>query len=141
MVCFAPLLLVGYALTIETSWHQSYNADAPYVQLQTCEVGWGAHGKLSALPWGTAGLHYGLTWSPATDVELIAQPQLGLSYANQIHPNGYRQISRFEVGLAVMARYRQLQMSLEYTHLSNGEFGSRSNVGLDLIGLQTGWKF
>mgnify|MGYP001187785187 CR=1 FL=1 len=141
MLCLIPLLLVGYSATIHTAWHVSQNSDAPYVQAQTCKTGLGLHGKVSAAPWASGGVHYGMTWSPSKDIELTVQPQVGLSYFNQHHPYGHRQIGRFEVGLALMVSYQRVHLNLEYTHLSNGEGSSPTNIGLDLVGLQVGYAF
>lgn len=140
-LCLAPLVLLGYAWTIQTSWHHSADVDAFYAQAQTCKTGFGLHGKVSAAPWVSGGLHYGWTWEPKPEVELTVQPQLGLSYFNVEGPNGHRQIGRFEVGMALMASFRRVHVVLEYQHMSNGEGTHPGNVGLDLVGLSTGWRF
>jgi Lipid A 3-O-deacylase (PagL) len=141
MMCLAPLLLVGYAWTVQTDWHRSADRDAPYVQLQSCKTGLGVHAKASAAPWGAGGLHYGFTWEPVREVELTVQPQVGLSYFNSVQRGEYRQIGRFELGLAVMASWRRAHVSVEYTHLSNGEGWKPTNVGMDLVAVQTGWRW
>lgn len=141
--CLAPLLLVGYAFTMQTDWHRSANMDAPYVQVQTCKTGFGLHGKVSGAPWVTGGVHYGFTWRPAEgEMEITLQPHLGLSYFNyQVLPRASRQIGRFEVGAMLLLSYRDAHVGLEYIHLSNGEGWEQTNVGMDLIGVQTGWRF
>lgn len=141
ILCWVPLILLGYSYTIETSWHQSANVDAPYVQVQSCKDGLGVHGMVSAAPWASGGVHYGFT-KTYKKVSMTLQPKLGLGYFNHHHPvNRQRQIGRFEVGLAAMVQVERYVLSVEYTHLSNGEGWKPTNIGLDLVGVQMGMTF
>jgi hypothetical protein len=37
--CLAPVILAGYLLTIQTSWHHTTNFDGQMLEAQTCETG------------------------------------------------------------------------------------------------------
>lgn len=143
MMCLAPLILMGAAYTIQTDWHHSATFNPYYMQAQTCKDGLGAHIKVGAEPFITGGIHYGFTWSITDALDLTLQPQAGLSYSNTMHPASHiRQITKFEAGLAVMLTVKgQYVISLEYTHMSNGRGYDPTNAGVDLAGLQVGYRF
>lgn len=141
-LCWVPLLLVGYAQTIETTWHHTKNISGPYVELQTCKTGLGVHGKVGTEPWVSGGVHYGFTWDPMEKVQLTLQPQVGLSYSNTINPvNHVRQITKFEVGLGGMLSYHKYHAGVEYIHMSNGSGWNPGNIGVDQVGFQVGYSF
>jgi len=140
-MCLAPLLLVGYAQSIQTSWHTSHDISGPYAQVQTCKDGLGAHVKVGQ-EWVTYGLQYGFTWHITERYSVTLQPQGGGSYSNTIHPHsGIRQITKFEGGVALMLSNGKMVMSAEYTHQSNGRGLDPTNAGQDLIGFQVGYSF
>lgn len=139
MFCFAPLIMAGYLFTVQTSWHHSENVSAPYLEVQTCESGMGAHVKASAAGLYGAGIHYGFTHEFNEKWRITFQPKGGASYADHpIHELPLR--TQFEVGAGVLVGYEQFRMGIEYWHLSNA--GLRDpNIGVDMIGLTTGWTF
>lgn len=137
-LCLAPLLLLGYAMTTETQWHHTQKADGTMVEVQTCDRGLGLHAKATTSGVYALGPQYGFqqTWG---DYSLTLTPQAGLSYIDHpIHCLPMR--GQFELGLQVAAGYQQARISIEYWHLSNAGL-QQPNIGLDLIAIQTGWRF
>lgn len=138
MLCLAPVVLLGAALTIQTAWHRTQSVDGALLEVQTCESGLGAHVKASTAGLYAMGLHYGLT-TTAGPWSLTLSPHAGLSYADRpIDALPLR--SQFELGLQVLAGYERARIGLAYWHLSNA--GLREpNIGVDLLILQTGFTF
>ena len=141
MICWAPVLFAGYFIGIQTPWHSQADVSGVYAEAQTCRDGIGAHVKGGAGEWVAGGIHYGLTKEFKNGWALTLQPAVGLSYFNNIHPNGYRQIGRFEVGVGVLVSKGELIAGVEYLHQSNGEGWNPTNVGVDGVGIKTGWRF
>jgi hypothetical protein len=56
MLCLAPLLLLGYAQTIQTDWHSSKDISNPYVEIQTCKDGLGGEGRKKLVALEAAGV-------------------------------------------------------------------------------------
>lgn len=138
MLCFAPLVLVGYAMTIQTSWHRSQNVDGGMIELQTCEKGIGFDVKASTAGLYGIGAQYG--WQAQFDKwSLTFQPKIGVSYVDHaVHELPQR--LQFEVGAQLVGGYDRYRIGLEYWHLSNA--GMRDpNIGVDLLVLQTGISF
>lgn len=137
-MCFAPVILLGYLLTIQTSWHHTTTMDAPAMTVQTCETGIAAAANVSAS--GLAGLvgQYGWQWRSG-DWSATIQPKAGLSHAMQPVYELPSQ-TQFQLGMGVLVGYQQWRVGLEYQHLSNAGLAS-PNIGLDLLVLQTGWVF
>ena len=137
-MCFAPLLLVGYLLTVQTSWHHTTSFDAPMGELQTCETGAGMDIKASASGLYGLGLQYGWTWHDDRR-SLTIQPKAGLSYVD--HPEPALPLrTQFEVGLQLLFGYDRWRLGVEYWHLSNAGL-KEPNIGLDLLVVQSGWTF
>lgn len=140
-LCFVPLVLIGYASSIQTVWHSSEDISGPYVEVQTCKDHLGAHVK-GAQGFATMGIHYGFTWVIYDTITITIQPQGGLGYSNTIHPTTrVRQITKFEAGLQVSVSYEKYVLGVEYTHMSNGRGVDPTNAGQDLWGVQVGYQF
>jgi hypothetical protein len=138
MFCLEPLLLAGYLLTVPVNHYHTTNIDSPIVEIQTCERGLGAHVKAATSNVYMGGVHYGLQYQ-VDEYTLTVQPFTGLSYAaNPIHE--LPQQTQFEVGVKLMAGIGKARVAIEYLHLSNAHM-EQPNIGLDLIALQTGWRF
>lgn len=137
-MCLAPVILIGYLLTIQTSWHQTSTMDAPMLSVQTCEIGIGAAVNVSAS--GLAGLvgQYGWQWR-AGDWSVTLQPKAGLSHAMQPVYELPAQ-TQFQLGLGLLVGYQSWRVGVEYGHASNAGLVS-PNIGIDTISLQTGWAF
>jgi hypothetical protein len=137
-MCLAPVILLGYLLTVQTSWHQTTAMDAPMLEVQTCETGLGAAAHVSAS--GLAGLvgQYGLQWTHG-DWSFTLQPKAGLSHAMQPVYELPAQ-TQFQLGLGLLVGYQSWRVGLEYGHASNAGLAS-PNIGIDTIALQTGWSF
>ena len=137
-MCFTPVILLGYLLTVQTSWHKTSTFDAPMIEVQTCETGLGAAANVSAS--GLAGLvaQYGWQWREG-DWSVTIQPKAGMSHAMQPVYELPAQ-TQFQLGLGLLAGYQQWRIGIEYQHLSNAGLAS-PNIGLDLIAVQSGWTF
>ncbi len=84
------------------------------------------------------GLHYGLQ-QQVGEYTVTLQPFAGLSHTTQpIHE--LPQQTQFEVGGKLMAGLNNMRVAIEYLHLSNAHM-EQPNIGMDLIVLQTGWRF
>ena len=138
MLCFAPLVLAGHLFTVQTPWHQTNNYDGPVVEVQSCESGVGLHAKASSTGLYGTGLHYGFT-KEVGDFSITFQPKAGISYVDRPEP-ALPLRTQFEVGAQLLIGLADFRVSVEYWHLSNA--GLRSpNIGLDMIGVTTGWVF
>lgn len=137
-MCLAPVILLGYLLTIQTSWHQTTTMDAPAMTVQTCETGLAAAANVSAS--GLAGLvgQYGWQWQSG-DWSATMQPKAGVSHAMQPVYELPSQ-TQFQLGMGVLGGYRSWRLGLEYQHLSNAGLAS-PNIGIDLIAVQSGFAF
>jgi len=140
MLCFAPLVLIGYALTMEMQQtrHPS-TVDGTVIEAQTCETGLGLDAKASNAGLYGLGLQYGLRLLEVGDWILTALPKAGLSYTDRPRhelPMTYQ----FEVGGQVLLGYDRYRVGLEYWHLSNAGL-TPHNLGLDMLIIQTGWRF
>lgn len=137
-MCLAPIILIGYLLTLQTSWHKTTTIDAPMLSVQACETGLGAAANVSAS--GLAGLvgQYGWQWRTG-DWSLTIQPKTGLSHAMQPVYELPAQ-TQFQLGLGLLVGYQRWRVGLEYFHLSNAGLAS-PNIGLDLIAIQSGFAF
>lgn len=138
MPCLAPVILIGYLLTIQTAWHKTATFDAPMLEVQTCEVGLGAAANISAS--GLAGLvgQYGWQWRH-NDFSFTVQPKAGFSHAMQPVYELPSQ-TQFQLGLGLLVGYQSWRIGLEYQHLSNAGL-AQPNIGLDLLAIQTGLTF
>lgn len=137
-VCWAPLLLMGAALTVQTPWHQTTQMDAGIVEVQTCEKGWGLDAKASTQGVYGADVQYGFVYHTG-EWMLGLLPKGGVSYVD--HPV-YELPSRtqFGVGAQALLGYGRARLGVEYWHLSNA-FTRDPNIGMDLLLIQTGWRF
>lgn len=137
-VCLAPVVLIGYMMSMETSWHQTTDVSAPMLEVQTCERGFGLDAKASSAGFYGLGSQYGFQWQ-SSDWSLGLIPKAGLSYVDHPEPSLPLR-TQFELGLQVLGGYQQTRIGLEYWHLSNA--GLRSpNIGMDFLILQAGWAF
>ena len=139
MLCFTPLVLTGYLFTVQTSWHKTESVDAPSIEVQTCEQGIGAHVKASGTGLYGAGLHYGFTKAFDGHWTVTFQPKAGLSYSDRPRRELPSQ-TQFEVGAQLLVGYDRFRVGVEYWHLSNAGM-KMPNIGMDMIGVTTGWVF
>jgi hypothetical protein len=139
MLCFAPVLLLGYALTMETSWHKTTNVDGVVIEAMTCEKGLGMDFKASTAGLYGLGLQYGLTVFEGEKFSLTFLPKAGLSYSS-VQRKEIPMQGQFEVGAQFLGGYENYRMGLEYWHLSNAGL-QEPNIGLDMLVIQTGWRF
>lgn len=138
MLCLAPLVMMGYAMTVQTPWHRTTDVSAQIIEVQSCEAGPGVHAKAAGSGLYGAGAHYGISVSQGP-WSLTLQPQAGISYVDRpVQEVPLR--TQFEVGAELLVGYQTFRVAVQYWHLSNAGL-QRPNVGLDLIALQTGWRF
>lgn len=140
MLCLAPLILIGYALTMHIQpVRKPAQIDAPMVEVQTCERGTGLTAKASAAGLFGLGLQYGVPLYTGEHVSATFSPKMGLSYASE----PYRELpmrGQFEVSAQLLLGWEQLLVGVEYTHFSNAGL-QHPNIGLDMLVFQTGWVF
>ncbi len=137
-MCLSPVILAGYLLTMQTSWHHTTTFDAPVLEVQTCEVGVALNARVAASGLSGLGVQYGFrakrgNWSVAL------QPLAGISHADH-HVYELPSQTQFELGFGLMAGWHQWRLAVSYWHLSNAGL-AQPNIGLDLIAVQTGWSF
>lgn len=140
MLCLAPLVLIGYALTMEMQQtrHPS-NVDGTVLEAQTCETGLGLDAKASTAGLYGVGLQYGLRLVEYQDWTLTILPKAGLSYTEKPRhelPMQYQ----FEIGGQLLLGYNRYRIGVEWWHLSNAGL-TPHNVGLDMLLIQTGVQF
>ena len=138
MWCFAPVVLMGYLMTLQTTWHHTATFDAPMLEVQTCERGIGADVKVSASGLSAIDLQYGWQWRNEA-WSLTIQPKAGLSHAMQPVYELPSQ-TQFSLGASLLMGYQQWRVAMEYWHLSNAGL-AEPNIGLDLLVLSRGWAF
>ena len=136
MICFAPLILAGYMLTLQPNQYHTSEVDGASVEVQSCEVGLGAHGKAVSSGLLGAGLHWGWQVAQEGPWSLLVQPKAGLSYTTtprrELPATG-----QFELGMGVLVGYEEWRVGLEYWHLSCANLCA-PNIGLDMVGLTFG---
>ncbi len=142
MPCFAPLIMLGTLLSLNSPWHHVERQDGVVMDIQTCKTGAGVHATASMSGLYAAGLHYGMTYSPRHGWEVTLQPRFGVSYVdhpvlNKFGVNVVPLRTQFELGLMGLASYDRYHASLEYLHFSNA--GLRPpNQGMDSVLLMMG---
>lgn len=138
MMCLAPLLLLGYALTLTQPGYHPPEQNGVMVEAQTCEVGLGAHVKGVSSGMYGAGLHYGLGGSQGVWSATV-QPSAGLSYVD--HPVAYLPMrTQFEIGVALILGYEAHRVAVGWWHLSNAGL-EMPNPGVNLLAISIGHTF
>lgn len=140
MLCLAPLILVGYALTMHMQpVRKPADVSAPVVEVQTCERGAGLALKASGAGLFGLSAQYGVPLYTGERASVTLSPKMGLSYASE----NYRELpmrGQFEVGAQLLLGWDQFRVGVEYWHLSNAGL-QQPNIGLDMLIVQTGWAF
>ena len=145
MLCFAPLVMIGALLSINTPTHRVERQDGAVIDIQTCKTGFGAHANAATSGLYALGGHYGFTFQHGRDWTFTAQPRAGFSYVDHaVHDiwgaNVVPMQTQFEVGLELIVGYRKIHSSIGYQHFSNAEL-EPPNVGLDQLRIMWGWEF
>lgn len=137
-LCLAPLVLAGFMQTIETSWHKTTNLDGAVLEVQTCDRGLGLEVKASSSGLYGLGMQYGFQ-ATSGPWSITALPKAGLSYVD--HPvYELPQRTQFELGAQILVGYERFRIGVEYWHLSDAGM-KQPNIGLDMVIVQTGWRF
>jgi hypothetical protein len=129
-LCLAPLVFAGYMFTLV----QYPNVNSPGVEVQTCEKGLGLHAKAYPDNAYALGTQYGVMWESGKWTWGF-QPQIGLAHSYKGESKKY-----FEVGMQFTVGYDHVRVGVEYWHMSNAGLSS-PNGGLDMLVVQTGWRF
>ena len=141
MLCLAPLLLLGYAHTIETSWHHSASLSGAYVEVQTCKDGLGARVAFSS-DWVQLGPQFGYTWMLGDDWSMTAQAHGGIGYSNTFHPlTDVRQVTKWNGGIGLLLNVDRYSLKIGYDHMSNGRGYAPTNAGQDMWTIGVGLSF
>lgn len=141
LLCLAPIVLLGYSHTIQTSWHTSQDISGPMVEIQSCKEGVG--GRLAySKEWVQVGPQYGLSFSIGQNWSITGQVHGGLGYSNTIHPDSHiRQVTKWNGGVSLMIQYTSYGIKLGYDHMSNGKGLDPTNHGQDMITLGGYYEF
>jgi hypothetical protein len=140
MFCLAPVILMGYLFTMQPNQAHVSNVDGAMVEMQSCEKGLGAHARIQFAGLYSAGLHYGFQYRSDDGLTTVTfQPRAGLSYSS-IPRWELPAEKQFELGAQLMFGYGQWRVGLDYWHLSNAGL-KEPNIGIDMIGIVTGWSF
>lgn len=149
-LCLAPVLMAGYLASTDIhvtkdSKHKNTIGDAAIVSVQTCDKGWGINAKAATNGLYGAELQYGFKFEPMPDYSLTLTPRFGVSYVD--HPVvELPQRTQFGLGGQVAFGYKDFRVGVEFWHLSNGKAlglntADGSNIGMNMIAIQTGWVF
>jgi lipid A 3-O-deacylase PagL len=137
-MCFAPLILLGALVAVQTPWHQTTPVSSPVVEVQTCETGFGVDAKASSAGFYGLGGQYGWQWKQ-DNYSLGLLPKAGISFVDHTEP-ALPLGTQFEVGLQGLAGYDHWRLGLEYWHLSNAGL-KYPNIGMDFLVMQVGWAY
>ena len=137
-MCFAPLVLVGYLMTMQPNqWHVSEFSGA-LLQAQTCDTGLGLAVKASPAGIGSLDVQYG--WQFTHDEwALTLSPKAGVGYLDHHVPELTSHVN-FSLGAQILIGYGSARMAVEYWHQSNAGLGDH-NAGLDMLAISGGWRF
>lgn len=147
LLCFAPIILAGAIIPIETPWHHSSIAPSAIVEVLTCQSGPGLHARATESGLFAGGVQYGFT-KDVGKVSFSISPQAGISYVD--HPvRNLPARTQYEVGLQALVCYDRFCSGLSYIHMSNGyRIGlcpsgddCRGNIGEDVLAITTGLRF
>lgn len=136
---FKPAILGMWLLTMQPNPSHVTDLNGPAVELQTSVAGLGAHVMVSSRSFLGAGIHYGFRWSVTDHLSVVAQPFAGMSHAIDPMPELPLR-TQFEVGLTLVATYRQYVAGAKYWHASNAGLHAR-NAGVDVVGPVVGVQF
>jgi len=137
-MCFIPILLLGYALTLQTDWHRTTDGQGTVVEIQTCDKGFGFEAKATTSGFYGFGGQY--AWQMNTlDWDIALVPKVGTSWVDHAV---YELPSRWqlELGASLQMGYRQSIVAVEYWHLSNA-WTNYPNIGMDFLLLMGGIRF
>ena len=141
LLCLAPLVLLGYSHTVQTSWHTSQDISGPVVEVQTCKDGLGArlaYGK----EWVQVGPQYGLSFDVGQNWHITGQVHGGLGYSNTFHPDSHvRQVTKWNGGVSFMIQYQRVGVKVGYDHMSNGRGKDPTNHGQEMVSIGGIYEF
>lgn len=152
-LCLAPVVLMGYVaatdLHLIQSKHKTTVDNAAILEVQSCEKGLGIDVKAATNGLYGVNVQYGVQYRPTEQTSITFQPKFGMSYVD--HPVvELPQRMQFGLGAALMFGYRDVRMSAELWHLSNGKAlglevtdkaHTSPNIGVNMIAVMTGWVF
>jgi len=138
-LCVAPVVLIGALTTVQTSWHHTDSVDGAIIDVQTCELGFGAHARATSSGVYGLGAQYGFQWELGSEWVTTLQPRAGFSYVD--HPVDALPLrTQFELGVQWSVGRGRWRAALDYWHLSNAGL-TAGNVGLDLVSTLIGVVF
>lgn len=143
----SAVLLAGAMLATEVRTNVASDTysqlDTPLVTFLSSREGFGYGLKATPAKMGAIEAHYAISTQQGEWAYSVL-PKFGLSYADGYHE--LPQTVQFSMGLQGLVSYGHVVVGLEYWHQSNGDglglaFSDKQNIGLDIITLQTGWRF
>ena len=140
-MCLAPLIMVGFLQTIQTSWHSSKDISGPMAEVQTCKEGLGARIAFSP-EMVQIGPSWGISWPLGQMWTFTGSFHGGLGYSNTIHPDtGVRQVTKWNGGVSFLIQYDKYVGKVGYDHMSNGRGLDPTNHGVDMMSYMMGYVF
>lgn len=138
MLCLEPLVLAGYMFMALPHRTNGANLNAPLVEVQSCDRGFGLDARAATS--GVFGLmgQYGFQWQSG-DWSYTLIPKAGLGYHDVMLLEQQSKLN-FSLDAQFLVGYKSGRVGLEYWHMSNAGLGDR-NAGLDLLAVTLGWKF
>lgn len=135
LLCLAPIVLLGYSHTIQTSWHTSQDISGPMMEVQSCKEGLG--GRIAyGSEWVQVGPQYGLSLTLSDKWSVTGQIHGGLGYSNTHHPDSHiRQVTKWNGGVSFMLQYTSYGIKVGYDHMSNGRGLDPTNHGQDMVSM------
>lgn len=137
-MCWAPLMLVGYLLSVNPWGNPTPHVSASFVEVQSCPVGLGFEAKASSAGFYGAGVQYGWQWT-VDRMTIGLLPKAGLAYVDH-EVYGLPLRTPFGVGGQALLGYDRWLAGVEYWHLSNAGL-EQPNIGMDFIIAQLGVRF
>lgn len=137
-MCLAPLVLLGWMLTMYPNQYHTTNLNGGLLEVQTCERGAGMDLKMSTSGLYSMQMQYGFSRELAGLVVTLT-PKAGGGYADVL-PAELQSKLNFSLGFQVLVGRDRWRAGVEYWHLSNAGLGEK-NDGLDLLTMQAGWTF
>jgi hypothetical protein len=140
-MCLAPLVMVGFLQSIETSWHHAKDISGGMAEIQTCKDGLSARMAFSP-DMVQIGPSWGISWPLGQMWSITGSFHGGMGYSNTIHPDsGVRQITKWNGGVSLIVQYSHYVGKIGYDHNSNGRGIDPTNHGIDHISYMMGYVF
>lgn len=138
-LCLVPVIMSGAMVTLHPNEYHTSNRDGAYMEIQTCNKGFGGHALASTSGFAAGGIHYGVALELPYQTKMIVQPFFGGSYTAR-ETRELPQTAQFWTGANVMLEWNGYVVGAKWGHASNAGM-TKPNIGLDWIGAYIGSTF